>query len=593
MTDSKRPATAPAPPVDEAATREIDAEPVVEQEQGDGRGERVPVRDKKQQDDDEPGIPAGHLVVGAMSTFVLGGWALWEWLGATGLLLAGGAVAATGGGYGYLRWRAAHPDQARALGSALGFGRDRRGGRQGGGGHGLLDGLGGSGGGRSGGGRSGGVGRRMSFGGGHGGVLGGGHGRRSGASSRIPSFLGAGSGSHRPTGRHVPLGRTPGTTAAGRAARQALARMGNPLGALGGRSGGVSSRLPLGGLAGGRGAGLGRSGGRGAFRPLLSGGAGGFSRTGGLAARLAHGTGSAAVRGARRARAHGRAVNSEWTGATQHLASGAGRHARRGWRKARQHGRAVNHAWTDAAKRLATSGVLGAARVTGRFLRWADRRTGHVTSGGWSARVRGDREQWDALRDAYRRWDAQLLFGLLTLTEWATRGLRGLWARWRKRRNSPPPDDDTPNEAAPTPTPPSQPPGLIITGARLLYRRNTSMSGLILPGGIVSPLVAMSAEMVSGVARFLPPDMWWVSADLQQLENVTGNVAAALRIYSRNLAVGYPIDHRIVDMFDEYATTVGKASDYAMAISSAFEQVHADDIKRRTQPRTNEHLWNV
>ncbi len=546
-----------------------EAEPVVvEHEASDGRGERVPVRGKKQEEDAEPGIPAGHLVIGAMSTLVLGGWALWEWLGTTGVLLAGGGVAATGGGYGYLRWRAAHPDRARALGSALGFGRDRRTGRHGGGGHGLLDGLGG---GR--GGRGGGVGRRMSFGGGHSGGLGVGHGRRSSASSRIPSLLGSGSGSHRPNGRHVPLSRTPGTTAAGRAARQALGRLNSAF------------NMP----------GAGRN--RGAFRPLLGGGHGaggaGFHGRGGIASRLAHGTAAAIGRGARHARAQGRGINREWTAATQQLADGGGRGLRRGWRRARQHGRAVNNAWTAAAKRLATGGLLGAARVSGRFLRWADRRTGRVTSGGWSALVRGDREHWDALRDAYRRWDAQLLFGVLTLTEWATRGLRGLWGRWRKRRNPPPPDDDTPNEAAPTPTPPSQPPGLIITGARLLYRRNTSMSGLIMPGGLVSPLVAMSAEMVSGVARFLPPDMWWVAADLQQLENVTGNVAAALRIYSRNLAVGYPIDHRIVDMFDEYSTTVGKASDYAMAIASAFEQVHADDIKRRTQPRTNEHLWNV
>lgn len=498
-------------------------QPVEHQANDDPRGEKVPAHDGPQ----NRGTPAGQLVIGALSTLVLGGWVAWEWLGLAGLLTAGGAAAAAGGGYGYLRWRSAHGGDAKDLASALGFGRSHRS-RPG---SSLGDSLS----------SGGGVGRRMAFSTSSGG-------RRSGTSSRIPSpFTSAGSGG---TGRRVPLSRAPGSTPAGRAARQTLDML----------AGGPSARSTR----------------RGAFRPFAGNHRQSHPSGPGRTGQAARGVRAAMGRTARRARTHGRAINSEWTQAARHLSSQAGR----GFQHAARRMRGVDNAWTASARTLASA----TARRTGRIARWFDRRTGRITSLGWKSLAGGDQAAWDALRSAYRRWDAQVLFGLLAATEWATRGLRSWW----KRRHPAP----ATTEEAPPPESPLNPTRLIISGTRPLYRRNTSMSGLIMPGG-PSPLVAMSAEMVAGVARFLPPDMWWVAADLDQLDQVTGNVAAALRTYARNLSAGYPVDPRIVDMFEEFANTVGKTSDYPLAIATAFRTLHEADIKRRLAPRTNEHLWNV
>ncbi|MEV8638795.1 hypothetical protein AB0395_44785 [Streptosporangium sp. NPDC051023] len=128
------------------------------------------------------GTPAGQLAVGVASVLTLGGVGLYNTVGAAGLA-AGGAVAAAGaGGYGYRRWRKAHPRRDRP-----GGGRTQRpgGGR---GGLGLPSGRGA-------------VGRRMTFGAGAGGA-----GRRS-ASSRMPSLGRSGGGLGRGGGGRAAGGR--------------------------------------------------------------------------------------------------------------------------------------------------------------------------------------------------------------------------------------------------------------------------------------------------------------------------------------------------------------------------------------------------
>ncbi|MFI6290117.1 hypothetical protein ACIBEJ_00945 [Nonomuraea sp. NPDC050790] len=113
------------------------------------------------------------------------------------------------------------------------------------------------------------------------------------------------------------------------------------------------------------------------------------------------------------------------------------------------------------------------------------------------------------------------------------------------------------------------------------------------PNNLASPLVVISAEMITSVQRFLPPDMWYVEADLKQLHQFPGNVAAAVQLYFNNLSNGYPIDPRIIDMAGEFTTHLAGASDYATAIETAFSQIHEDDIRRRLLPRAGEWMWNI
>ncbi|MGW4663156.1 hypothetical protein [Streptosporangium sandarakinum] len=126
----------------------------------------------------EVGTPAGQLALGAASAVTVAGLGLYQVAGVVGLAATGGVAVAGAGGYGYWRWRRAHPRRG---------GRSERGSRSGGRATRSFDlGLGKS---------RGGVGRRMTFGGPS----------SSGRSSRsrIPGAGRAGGGT---AGRRVPLG---------------------------------------------------------------------------------------------------------------------------------------------------------------------------------------------------------------------------------------------------------------------------------------------------------------------------------------------------------------------------------------------------
>lgn len=108
-----------------------------------------------------------------------------------------------------------------------------------------------------------------------------------------------------------------------------------------------------------------------------------------------------------------------------------------------------------------------------------------------------------------------------------------------------------------------------------------------------SPLITVSADMIGSVSRYLPQDMWAVSRDLDQLNQVPENVAMALRTYTTNLGAAYPIDLRVTQMMGEFYASIARTSAMAQQISNGFRKIHADDIKRRETPRAGEHFWNV
>ncbi|WP_326646711.1 hypothetical protein OG884_18975 [Streptosporangium sp. NBC_01755] len=75
-----------------------------------------PPRQDKTAKDEPPdmGLPAGQLLAGLLGTLTLGGFGLYQTLGALGLLAGAGGTAACGAGYGYWRWRRAHPGRNRS-----------------------------------------------------------------------------------------------------------------------------------------------------------------------------------------------------------------------------------------------------------------------------------------------------------------------------------------------------------------------------------------------------------------------------------------------------------------------------------------------
>ncbi|MFI6819294.1 hypothetical protein ACIBG7_43385 [Nonomuraea sp. NPDC050328] len=258
------------------------------------------------------GTPAGQLAAGAGATVLVGGWALWELVGPLGLAVGGVTAAAGAGGYGYWRWRKAHPRRTSPASTTGGGGRgrgspppfrlgkfsspfSRPGSRPGGRGS-----------------PPSGTSRRMTFGGP-------GRGGRPGTGL---SALRTGPGSRTKRGGDRAQRRGDRTDRAGPAGRRVRFRdRGRP-------------------DAGGRG--------RGAFRPRLDG-----RPPGG---RSGHrGPLRAAFNSARQ---RGRAINTEWTGATQALARSGARQAGRLWRWLFRKGRAWNSDTTEAGARL---GQLAAA----------------------------------------------------------------------------------------------------------------------------------------------------------------------------------------------------------------------------------------
>lgn len=109
----------------------------------------------------------------------------------------------------------------------------------------------------------------------------------------------------------------------------------------------------------------------------------------------------------------------------------------------------------------------------------------------------------------------------------------------------------------------------------------------------VNPLLTASTELQSSVVRHVPENMWAVHVELGQLPQVMENVALAFRTYVQRLNDEYPIDSTVTDQMFTLFDQVGKAATSAQEIGKVFEQVHAEDIKRKTAPRRNEQAWNV
>ncbi|MEU8040845.1 hypothetical protein [Streptosporangium sp. NPDC049078] len=445
------------------------------------------------EDKQEAGTPAGQLAVGAASVLTLGGFGLYQALGALGLLAGAGGTVACAGGYGYWRWRQTHPRRDRSR-------RDR----------GVRSTHHSPAGGWSG--------RKMTFGSPSG------RSTRTSTSSRMPPLgnRSGRAGRHLFTGGQPPSGRTPG------------AFRPNPKQPASGPRGADRSRHQAPGAA------------RSAAQQLATAG-----------------------RTIRR-----RTTSPRLDAHTAHLAHQAGRYAR----TARQH---LTRAGQAIRRRAATPHLdQRAADAARRAGRWVDRRTGQRASTAWAAALTGGRRAAvAALRQRYRRWDAEVVAALVSGWAWLTR-------RWR---TSPSPPDATPqpapdttltlNQTHPQPATPASPPAPLVPG------RTTPVSSFT--------LLQAAIELPGAAAAYHSDDMMDVDAHLASLDEVTGAVATGFRIWADRLRAEYPLHDDVVERLEEMYSSFAKIGAQGQEVSEVFKVRHKDDIARRVTPRVGERKWNV
>lgn len=107
------------------------------------------------------------------------------------------------------------------------------------------------------------------------------------------------------------------------------------------------------------------------------------------------------------------------------------------------------------------------------------------------------------------------------------------------------------------------------------------------------PLAAAAAEMNAAAASYAPEDMWAVARELDQLPELPGNVALALRTYTARLQGDYPIHPAVIEKLAQLYLAHTQLVRLAAEVGPLFKQVHADDLKREEAPRTGEPMWNV
>lgn len=108
-----------------------------------------------------------------------------------------------------------------------------------------------------------------------------------------------------------------------------------------------------------------------------------------------------------------------------------------------------------------------------------------------------------------------------------------------------------------------------------------------------NPIAEAAAELNATAAAHAPADMWAVARELDDLADVDGYTATALRTYTRRLSGEYPIHPSVVEALEELAADHDDLTRQASEIAALFRRVHETDLRRGEAPRTNEQAWNV
>lgn len=108
----------------------------------------------------------------------------------------------------------------------------------------------------------------------------------------------------------------------------------------------------------------------------------------------------------------------------------------------------------------------------------------------------------------------------------------------------------------------------------------------------VAGFVQAAAEMLGAAMVYSPDGMMQVGNDLSQTPVALQNVANALYTMTKRSHEQDPIHPAIIDQMQKVCKALQDAAKLAEDLGPAFKHLHAVDIQRIQQPRTNEGKWD-
>jgi hypothetical protein len=383
-----------------------------------------------------------------------------------------------------------------------------------------------------------------------------------------------------------------GSSPAARPVRSAASKVaGSPMGKA------VSARRAAGGgrSAAGRAAGGGTAGrGAGGARKGLGGAGGGLKslgrRTAGGARRVA---GTAKRAGAAGQAKLGKASHGLAGSRAGKAASGAGRRVASGARsvagKAKRAGQVTRAGLAGA--RSAKGGTprqiaAAARRAVARKQAQLAKQTGQPLTPGQKFR---------------RKAIARALGTTAGVTTKGWRGARktGAWGAWVVRAGHakfhgrpipvPPGRKPPPEPVDPTAHPPVGATVEEPRNTRPLTIRPTSEGGAAVLG---NRLEELSNDMTTAATGYTPDGMLQWERDIKRLPAMLANVAQCLRAIESG-AGNLPVNPAVIATLGSVAALQMSCSSAAADIHATFRAVHAAELERLENPRTNEHMWDA
>lgn len=126
------------------------------------------------------------------------------------------------------------------------------------------------------------------------------------------------------------------------------------------------------------------------------------------------------------------------------------------------------------------------------------------------------------------------------------------------------------------------------TTAPLTNRTATSTGGPMLG----NRLEQLSDEMIAAAVGYKPDGMLQWGRDMRTLETVLGNVAQVLRALEHG-AEDLPVNKTVLATLGSVAALQQSCSAAAADIHSTFRAVHAAELERLENPRSNEQMWDA